>query len=128
LQITAAVGGDLQDRRLRVTRVAELLPPAADRRDRELGGLLGDPDVDEAVVGADVIDAVGDRLAQRLVGEVVNVDSDRIALGAPLTAAVLVLADELLLLGVDADRRPVSLTAAVTLSLMCLNCASRSGC
>ncbi len=101
-----AVGGDLQGPGSRVARLAELLPPAADRGDRERRGLLGDPDVHEPVVGADVIDAVGDRLAERLVGEVVHVDRDRLALGSPLPPAVCALADELLLLGIDADRRP----------------------
>lgn len=91
----AAVCGDLQGRGVRVGGLAQLLPPTADRRDRERGGLLGDPDVDEAVVGADVIDAVWDRFAERLVGEVMDADGDRLALGAPLASAVCVLADEL---------------------------------
>src|SRR5206468_10430281 len=83
----AAVGGDLEGGRVRVASRAELLPPAADRGDREGGGLVGDADVDEALVGADVVDAEGDRLAELLVGEVVHLDRHRIALATPLAAA-----------------------------------------
>ena len=98
----AAVGGDRQRRGLRVARRAELLPPALDRGDRELGGVVVDPDADPALVVGEVVDAVGDRLAQFLVFEVVGADLDRVALGAPLAPAVLEVADQLLLLGVDA--------------------------
>ena len=59
----AAVGGDRQPRRGRVALGAEVLPPAADRVDRELGGVVIDPDVDIPLVELEVIDAIGDRLA-----------------------------------------------------------------
>jgi len=40
----AAVGGDRQPRDVRVALGAEVLPPAADRVDRELRGVVIDPD------------------------------------------------------------------------------------
>jgi hypothetical protein len=46
----AAVGGDLQPRRAGIALVSEVLPPAADRVDRELGGVVIDADVDPALV------------------------------------------------------------------------------
>ena len=51
-----AVGGDLQRTSGGVPLAAEVLPPGTNRRDRELGGLGRDPDIDEALVGSDVID------------------------------------------------------------------------
>jgi len=56
-----------------------LLPPGLDRGDGELGGVGGDADADPALVAADLVDAVRDRLAQLLVDEVVRVDEDRLA-------------------------------------------------
>jgi hypothetical protein len=63
----AAVGGDLQRAGGGVAFAPQLLPPRVDRRDRKLGGLGGDSDVDEPLVRSDVIDAVGDRLAGRVL-------------------------------------------------------------
>ena len=58
-----------------------------------------------AVVGADVVDPVGDDLAEFLVFKIVGVDLDRPALRAIVAAAVLELAEQFLLLGVDRYRR-----------------------
>jgi len=95
-----AVGGDLQQRGAGVAVVAEVLPPGADRGDGQLRGLGGDPDVDVAFVGGDVVDTERDRLARGVAGEVVGQRPRGLALGAPLAASVLELADQLLLLGV----------------------------
>ena len=64
-----------------------------------------DPDRHPALVVGDVIDPVGDRLAELWVFEVVGADLDRLAGRAPLTPAVLEVADQLLLLGVDRYHR-----------------------
>ncbi len=64
----AAVGSDRQGGGVRVALCAELLPPAADRLDGELGGVVVDPDVDPADVVGEVVDAVGGGLAQLGVG------------------------------------------------------------
>ena len=62
-------------------------------------------DVHPAGVGGQVVDPVRDGLAQLQVGEVVTVDADRIARGPPFMAAVVVVADQLLLLGVHVIHR-----------------------
>ena len=59
----------------------------------------------EAVVGGDVVDAVRNRLADRVGGKVVNVYPLGLALWLPLAAAVLEVPDQLLLLRVDGDYR-----------------------
>src|SRR4051794_41966075 len=69
------------------------------------GRVVVDADRHEPGVLADVVDAVGDRLAVGHAGEVVGVDRGRAALRAPLAAGVLERADQLLVFGVDADRR-----------------------
>ena len=102
----AAVGGDRQRCRGRVARPAEVLPPGADARDRELSGVVVDPDRDPAGVVGEVVDAVGDRLAELRVLEVVDAHRDRRALRAKLSAHRLEVPDQLLLLGVDGDHRP----------------------
>ena len=62
-----------------VALAAEVLPPAADRGDGELGGVVVDPDADPALVVGEVVDPVGDRLAELLVEEVVT----RTGIGGP---------------------------------------------
>ena len=59
-----------------------------------------------AGVRGHVVDAVRDRLAEFLVGEVVDVDRAPVMPGRlVLPAAVLEVADQFLLLGVDRDDR-----------------------
>src|SRR6266536_2794399 len=101
----ATVGADQQPARLGVGQLAGHGPPAADGGHGELGGVVVAPDRHPAGVGADVVDPVGDGLAQLLVQEVVHVHRNRLAGGAPLAALVGVAADQLLLLDVHADRR-----------------------
>jgi hypothetical protein len=72
-------------------------------------------DADEAVVGADVVDAVGDRLADRIAGEVVDVDQLGLALRLPLPSCVLEVAHELLLLGVHREHRHAAFEAVLGL-------------
>src|ERR671911_3223986 len=66
---------------------------------------MGRPDADPAGVVGDVIDAVGDRLAKFLVLEVMDVDPSWMSLRAPLRARNPVVADQLLLLGIDGNYR-----------------------
>jgi hypothetical protein len=87
---------------------AHLVPPAADGLDGELGGVSAVADGDPALVVGDVVDPIGDGLgvlAQVPVGEVVHPDPGRFALRGPFGAPVRVVADQLLLLGVDTDHR-----------------------
>ena len=101
----ARVRGDQQPPRLRVGSRALAEPPAAQRLHRECGGVMIGADIDPASVRRDVVDPVGDRLAQPRVGEVMGADLGRLALRVPLPAAVLVCPGQFLLLGVHADHR-----------------------
>src|SRR5205814_10214416 len=101
----ARVSGDQQPPGGRVDGPARVVPPAADRLHSEGGGGMVGADVHPAGVGGQVIDPVRDGLAQLVVGEVMVLDVHRITCGPPFTAAVVVVADQLLLLGVHADHR-----------------------
>src|SRR5665213_2995117 len=101
----AAVGGDLQAGGVRVAHLAEVLPPPADRVDRELRSVVIDPDVHPALIRGDVIDAIRARFTELLVLEVVHADQLGLALGAPFPPGVLEIADQLLLFAVDRDDR-----------------------
>jgi hypothetical protein len=63
------------------------------------------PDQDPAGVGAQVVHPVGDRLASRVAGEVVQVDPLGLAGRLPLPPGVGEPADQLLVLGVHTDHR-----------------------
>ena len=60
---------------------------------------------DPAAVVGQIVDAVGHDLAKLFVLEVMDLGSPRLAFGAVLGALVGVVADQLLLLGVDRDHR-----------------------
>jgi hypothetical protein len=64
-----------------------------------------DANADPTGVGRLVVDAVGDRLAQIPVDEVVDVDGLGLSRGLPLPPAVAESADKLLLLGIHGDDR-----------------------
>ena len=82
-----------------------LAPPAADRLGREPRRVVVNAHADPALVASYFVDAVGDRLAQLLVHEVVDADLFGLAAGALLPSAVLEISDQLLLLGVNRDHR-----------------------
>ena len=88
----AAVGADQQPLRPGIGVRPDRLPPAAQARDREARRVVVLPHGDPAGVAAHIVDAVGDRLAQLLVGEVVDVDLLGLALRLPLPPAVLEVA------------------------------------
>src|SRR5687768_14550146 len=73
----AAVGQDQEPMPGWVAAAADLLPPAPDRCDREVWRITGQADVNDAVVGARVVDAIRDRLGLGVAGEVVGVDLGR---------------------------------------------------
>src|ERR1700761_1673675 len=88
-----------------ITRPADPIEPEPNAVDGELPGIMVDSKADVAVVGANVVDPVGDDFAQFLVLEIVGVDLDRPTLRAIVAAAVLVLAEQFLLLRVDRYHR-----------------------
>ena len=61
------------------------------------------PDVHKASITLDVVDAVGIRARHFRAGEVVSLDQARLLLRAPLSTAIGVVSDQLLLLGVHGD-------------------------
>ena len=101
----AAIGRYGQGSSLGIACPAEPLPPAANALDRKFGGIGIDPDIDPSLVGGNVIDAVRRHLTQALDLEVMDAHRLGISLAPQLAAAVLEVADQFLLLGVDGNRR-----------------------
>ena len=101
----APVGQDLQSFGLGIVLAALGAPPFLDAVDGERRGVGGLADEDGAGVGPGVVDAVGDGEAVGIGAEVVVVD--QLGSAVPLGAGIAECADELLLLGVDADDRRV---------------------
>jgi hypothetical protein len=96
----AAVGVDGERGRVRVALAAEVLPPRADRVDRERAGVVRDANADHPLVGVDVVHAVGDRVPQLLVLEIVAANLDRPPARFVLSPHCLEIPDQLALLGV----------------------------
>src|SRR5258708_25016912 len=84
---------------------AHAMPPAADALDGEGGGIVIEADADPSLVGGDVVDAVRNGLAVGRNHEVVHTHFFGLALGSQLTAGVPEVANQLLFLGIDRDRR-----------------------
>src|SRR5512142_2134659 len=99
------VSTDQQPLRLGVQLLPHAEPPLADALDGEAGRVVINADVDPPPGPAHVVDPVGDRLADAGIGEVMDVALLRIALRLPFPAAVGVLPDQFLLLGVYRDDR-----------------------
>jgi hypothetical protein len=75
----------------------------ADPIDREFGCVVVDADIHPARIGADVINAIGNGLAEFLVDEIMNLHLVGAALGPVVAAAILVGANQLLFLCVNRD-------------------------
>ena len=73
----AAVGADQQPIGMRVAAPPDGVPPAAQSRHGERGGVVVGAHRHPAGVGRDVVDAVGDRFAEFFVHEVVDVRRHR---------------------------------------------------
>src|SRR5690348_4916731 len=101
----AAGGGDRQTCGTGIARLPKLVPPAPDALDGKGGGIGINADADPAVVGGNVIDAVGGDPAQLGDLEIMHPHRLRLALGTQFTAVVFEVADQFLLLRVDRDRR-----------------------
>jgi hypothetical protein len=79
------------------------------------------------MVGRDVVDAIGRHLAQFGDLEIMHPNRFGLTLRTQLAPGVLEVANELLLLCINGDRRLASGIAALAVRLMWSNCASRSG-
>ena len=100
-----AVGADQQPPRGRIAGGPVGPPPAAQHRHGERRGVVVGADAHPPGVRAQVVDAIRDRLVDRVGGEVVHVHPLRAARRPPLGTAVGELADLLLLLGVHRHDR-----------------------
>jgi hypothetical protein len=81
------------------------MPPASNGVDREARGVVVDAEADPAGIVGDVVDAVGRRPAKLGNQEVVHAHRLGLSLRVILTAGILEVVDQLLLLGIDRDRR-----------------------
>jgi len=78
--------------------------------DREFRGVVVAPHADASDLGAGVVDAIGNGLAEVLILEVMDVDLVRIAVRTVIASRVLEIADQFLRLGVDRyDRRALGM-------------------
>jgi hypothetical protein len=93
-----AIGGDQHSVRLRIANRTDHLMPAANRIDCELRRVVVDAKTYPAGIRCHVIDAIGRHLAEGLVNEVIRIDRIGAPLGAVIAAAILILADQFLLL------------------------------
>ena len=109
----AAVGRDQQFVRLRISVSAHLVSTNGGSLHGELGRVVVDADTHPAFVAAQVVDAVGNGLAQCSCPEVMRTNLFRVALGPPLPPAILEIAHQFLLFRVHRDGRlPATLKAA----------------
>src|SRR5260370_42142520 len=123
----AAVGGDQQAARFGIARTSHSLPPATDGVDGEAGGVVVDADAYPAGVAGDVVDTIRHGTSELGDLEVMHAHRLGFAFRAQLTAGILEIADEFLLLGIDRNRGLTSGQGRRTCALMWWNCASRSG-
>src|SRR6266849_6060929 len=94
---------------LRVQAAAFRPPPAPDGGHRKRAGVMVRPHVDEALVAPHVVDAVGIRARHIGTREIVALHAEGLLRRTPLLAGVGVVADQVLLLGVDRnDRAPAA--------------------
>ena len=98
---TAAIGGDRQLAGIRITLAAHSLQPLPDRSHGERGGIVRNANAYPALVGGDIVNAIGHNLAKVFVLEIVDVHTLRSALGPVIAAAISEIANQLLLLGID---------------------------
>ena len=95
---TAAIGGDRQRAGIRITLAAHSLQPLPDRSHGERGGIVRNANADPALVGGDIVNAIGHNLAKVFVLEIVDVHTLRSALGPVIAAAIPESANQVLLL------------------------------
>jgi hypothetical protein len=112
---------------LGIRRSPHGLPPGAKRAHGEGRRVVVGSDRDEGVVPAEVVDAVGDRLAEGQVREVVHVGDVGHLAGLPLEAAFWnAPTSSFFFASTETTGWPFAWNAC-TSALMCRNCASRSG-
>ena len=94
------------DQQLRCARIpfAHFTPdPVRQIADGEGRGVSRLADIDRATIGVQIVDAIGNRSAQRIVRKVVRIDPFRRL--PPCPSCILEVANQFLFLGVNADHR-----------------------
>jgi hypothetical protein len=104
----AAVGIDQKSLGGGISSGAEHVPPAPYAGNRKRCGVVADPEVDPSIIGGDVVDAIRCHLAEFRDDEVVDPNRLGLSFRTQFTAAILEVANEFLLLGVDRDDRLAS--------------------
>src|SRR6202042_3029561 len=99
------VSGDEQSFGLGIANAADLLPPATDGLYRKGCRVVVDADAAPPGVGCEIIDTIRHRPPQLLDQEVVDPHLFRLTFRPPLPTAILEVADQLFLLGVDGNNR-----------------------
>jgi hypothetical protein len=82
---------------------AHALPPASDAFDRKRCGLMIDPDVDEAAVVHQIIDAIRNGFLVRNGRVIIDIHGRLLSFGLPFSPAVLESADQLFLLTINGN-------------------------
>src|SRR5216684_3120073 len=101
----AGVGRDQQPPSVGIGPAPHGLPPVTNARDGKRRRVVVDADTDPAGVGAQIVDPVGNGAPQLRLHEVVDPHRPGLPVGTPFAAGILELPHELLLLGIDGDRR-----------------------
>src|SRR5260370_13618904 len=101
----AAISSDQEPRRLRIVPPSHRLPPQANGIHGETRSIVVDADAHPASIAGDVVDAVGRCPAKLRDDEVVHAHRLRLPHRTVFTTTILEIADQLLLLAVDADPR-----------------------
>ena len=89
---TTTIRSDQQARGFGIDGLSHLLPPAADTFDRELRCVVINSDADPALIGSQIVDAIGRGFAQERVDEIMHAHGDRRFLLLPLLPGVLEIA------------------------------------
>src|SRR4051794_40940796 len=101
----AAIGGDGQPGGAGIAQTTNLLPPAADRLNRERRRVAAHANAHPAGIGCEIVDAIRHRPAEFLDQEVMHPDLLRVTLRTPVPTGVLEVSDQLFFLSVDRDHR-----------------------
>src|SRR6266536_1400672 len=100
-----AIGRDEERVGLRIRPLAPMPPPASERFDRTLGGVMIDPHTDPAAIVRWIVHPIGTHLAQLLVRKIVGLDAFRLPFGLVVPALMGKLAHEFLLFRIDRNDR-----------------------
>lgn len=101
----AAVARNQQPSSVAVVFPSHSLPPLFDRSDRERRRVVVDAHRNPRLVSLQIIHAVGNGLAEFVVGKIVHIDFNRLALGAIGAARVFSVSQHFFLLRIDRDGR-----------------------